>query len=558
MNYLDILKKIHLVKSKKLTFKDRVLLVILAIGIFLLIIFIFYVVVFSYSQKTIANFLPAEQTVAYLEFEDFSFQPKLQDDIVFNKEQFQQTLKSAFNIKEEADITSWARDRFGIALIKSDNSENTPVLFVQTGNRHKALNFFKELTLPDEELEKSDNSNSAIYSYSQGQSFNFTFIGPYVLIAKTPKPLETIQQIYLDNSAVLKSQTDYQKSFGNLPRQSWIRGYIDFQSLHTDNIAINNIIEPLKHVINHFALTIRKNPNGFHFNVFANLNKDLLSLNEDYGKKTRFAYKLTDYISSKDLALYIGGADLSQEWQNTLLTISNLNPAYGIILESIIRAQVTNVFGNEVSLRNDFYPLFEGEYALAISVKEDSLLDVSLILSSTDQDFAEVKLSKMMKGFKYLAAKFAPKLHTVTLPDGTISRELIADTSRTEETAEIYEGYDVHCIDVTNSSSGFCYTVTDELIIMTNNRSTAINTIDLTLSPEFTLSQHQPFRQTVSNLSRVSDEMTFIDIQKALPLASNHPYELLIKQFLEKLDAVSWVKHYFDDGVSTEGYLLIK
>jgi hypothetical protein len=72
------------------------------------------------------------------------------------------------------------------------------------------------------------------------------------------------------------------------------------------------------------------------------------------------------------------------------------------------------------------------------------------------------------------------------------------------------------------------------------------------------LSQHQPFRQTIGNLSKVSDEITFVDLQETLPVFNTNPYYQLAEKYLKPLSAVSWVKHYFDDGVSAEGYLLIK
>jgi hypothetical protein len=555
-----LLKKLHLMRSKKLTFKDKFLLGVIGLGAILLIVFIFYLIWFSYSQKSIAHFLPEDKTVAFIEFEDFTLPIKLENSETLNKEKLEAIFKKLFGIDFESTDINWDRSRFGAVLIENGNSNNIPVFFMQASNRRKTLHFFTELTLPEEELIKSGTTRLPIYSYPQSHSFNIAFIGPYAFIANSIPALEIIQEVYNGDLTALTNQKDYQKSLSNLPRQDWIRSYLNFQALNfKDSIAVNNIAEPLKHIINHITLTVRKNTTGFHFNTFVNLTPDLLSLEKSYRDRTRFAYKLTDYISSQDLALYIGGANLSQEWQNTLSTISNLNPAYGVILESIIRAQVTKVFGNEVSLRNDFYPLFEGEYAFAIGKEEiDGNVKMSLILSHSDQEFVETKLAKMMDGFKYLAAQFAPKLREVILPDGTISRELIADTSRLQETSETYEGYEVHCVEVVNTSSGFCYTATDELMVIANNRNTAIKTIDLTISPKYVLSQHQPFRQTISNLSKVSDEITFIDIQKSLPLIATKSYGMLAEPFLKEFDAVSWVKHYFDDGVSTEGYILIK
>jgi len=554
-----ILKKLHLLRSEKLTFKDKLLLGILGLGFVLLIIFIFYLIWFSFSQKSIAHFLPEDKTVAYIEFEDFALPLKLETSEAFNKEQLEKVFNRLFGVDFKTAGIDWDKGCFGATLIGSSNSNSVPVFFMETGSRRKTLNLFKQLALPEEELAKSGTTRLPIYSYPQSHSFSFAFVGPYTFVSNNLTPLKIIQEVYNGEIPALTGQKDYQKSLSSLPRQNWISGYLNFQSLNFgDSITASNIIEPLKHVINHVALSVRKNQTGFHFNTFVNLTPDLLSLREGLDK-TRFAYKLTDYISSKNLALYIGGANLSQEWQNTLDTISNLNPAYGVILESIIRAQITKVFGDQVSLRNDFYPLFEGEYALAVAKSEENdRTNVSLILSHSDQKFAETKLAKMMQGFKFLAAQFAPKLREVTLPDGTISRELVADTSKLQEITETYEGYNVHCVEVVNTSSGFCYTVTDELMVMANNLDTTTQTIDLTLSPKYVLSQHQPFRQTISNLSKVSDEITFIDIQKATPLITGKSYGMLFEPFLKEFEAVSWVKHYFDDGVSTEGYLLIK
>lgn len=554
---INLLKKIRNLKKKKLTTKDRLLMIVAAIGVVLFIFFVSYLVIYSISKRNIAHFLPANETVVYIEFENFDLQTKLQSSSELAKEMIQDSLKKLLNTENEESLTNWTSGKFGFALLKT-NATNSPIYFIQTSNRGKALKFFKQLALPEEEINKSGNPNASIYSYSQSQPFHFTFVGPHVFISMNKDSLKRIQDVYSGFTATLSEDEDYKKSFGNLPRNSWMRSYINFQALKFDRVEINNVIEPLKHIINHFAITVRQNPNGFHFNIFANLNKDVLSLQESLVDSARFAYDLTDFVSSKNLALYIGGANLSQEWQNTLSTISNLNPAYGIILESILNAKIGNIFGRDVSLRNDIYPLFEDEYALAIGNRKDGTKDVRLILSSSDQSFAETKLAKMMTGFKYLAAKFAPKIHKVTLPDGTESIELIPDNTKLEEAKETHEGYNIHCIDVQNSSTGFCYTVTEDLIIMTNNKEAVLNSIDMTLSPEFTLSQHQPFRQTISNLSKISDEITFLDVQESIPFIESNQYGLLAKPFLEKFSAVSWVKHYFEDGVSAEGYILIK
>lgn len=553
-----LLKKIQDLKKRKLTFKDRFLFFMLLIGGVLLIFLVLYLIWFTYSQKSIAHLLPAEKTVAFVEVEDLTMQPKLQNTVDTSKNQIEQSLKDYLQVESLEDVTKWAGERFGYALLEMEKKKNSPVIFMQVKSRRNALKFFETFLLPEEELVKEGNLRLPIYSYPQGQSFKFAFIGPFVFVSQDIEALKAIRGTFETETSSISENENYQKSVSNLPRNSWMQAYINFQKIYSADPAVSNVIEPLKFAIDHFALTVRKEQNGFHFNTFVNVNKNLLPLGKSYSDDTKFAYKLTDYIASEDIALYIGGANLSEEWINTLETISNLNPAYGVILESIIRAQATKVFGDQVDLRTDLYPLIEGEYALAIALGENDDLDLSLVLSHNDKSFVEAKTKKLMKGFRYLAAQFAPKLHVVTLPDGTESKELVADTSKLDETTEKHEGYEVHCMEVKGTNSGFCYTVTDELLIITNKYESILNSIDITLSPKNVLSQYQPFRQTIGNLSKVSDEVTFMDIQKMIPIFSNNPYGMLFGSFLDNFDSVSWVKHYFDDGVSAEGYLLIK
>ncbi len=116
----------------------------------------------------------------------------------------------------------------------------------------------------------------------------------------------------------------------------------------------------------------------------------------------------------------------------------------------------------------------------------------------------------------------------------------------------------VHCIEVTDTNYGLCYTATENLVILANRYETLKQSIDLSMKPEFVLSQDQPFRQTLGNLSHVSDEITFTNIQNALPLLLNSTYGPMLEPVLKPFEAATWVKRYFDDGVSAEGYLLIK
>ena len=528
---------------------EQFLLGLIALGGVALIGFVLYAVYMNLPQPSVATYLPADKTVMYAEINSLKFPTKMEANT--DQTQITQFLGQPFGLDLTPVFKSFADDGLAYAMVKDLALGNQPLLFIKAKSRRSALNYFKTLLLPNEELVKSVDKNP-IYSYAQGQPFAFRFVGGYAVIGKSPDALKLVEE---EGIKFLSDDENYQKSVGNLPRRSWIFGYVDFQNLtFSDNLAVNSIIEPLKNAIRHIAFTVRQDQEGFHFNTFVNLNKDLLSLKrgESEGK---FTYDLTNYLLEDGVGIYIGGANLEAEWINTLETISNLNPSYGVILEGLVRAQADAIFGGEVDLRNDLYPLFEGEYALAVGTGENGKT-VSLILSTDEREFAEKKLEKMAKGFKFLAAKFAPKVSVVTLPDGTESRELVPDSGKLETTEEEVDGYTVKCTEVTGTAAGFCYTVTDEVIVITNNKDRLLKTLNLKGAK--LLSQSASFRKTLANLSKVSDEVTYVNFDNLYKLAENNQYVQALQPLLSKLSAGSWVKHYFNDGVSTEGYILVK
>lgn len=545
---MHLLKKLHLKQVKKMSKLDQVLFGLIGLGSIALVVFVLNMVYVNWPQPSVATFLPAEKTVMYVEVNSLTLPTKLEagnDQI-----KLAESLGQPFGINLVPMLESFANDGIAYAMVK-DQGRNHPLLFIKTRTKHSTLKYFEGLTMPNELLTKTEDKNP-IYSYPQGQPFAFQFIKKYVVIAQSPDALALLDNL---NGQTLSEDENYLKSIGNLPRRSWILGYVDFQNLtFSENPAVNSIIEPLKHAIRHIALSVRKDQEGFHFNTFLNLNKDLLSLNRGESSG-RFTYELTSYIPEENVAMYIGGANLEAEWLNTLETISNLNPAYGVILEGMVRAQANEVFGAQVDLRNDIYPLFQGEYALSVGTGELGK-EISLILAHDDREFAEKKLEKMAQGFRFLAAKFAPKVVIVELPDGTESRELVPDTGKLESTEETVKGYIVNCVEVTGTSAGFCYTATDEIIVMTNSKARLLATIDLTDTT--LLSESVSFRKSIANLSKVSDEVTYINFDNFYRLAASNQYVQAFQPLLSKLEAGSWVKHYFTDGVSTEGYVLVK
>ena len=185
-------------------------------------------------------------------------------------------------------------------------------------------------------------------------------------------------------------------------------------------------------------------------------------------------------------------------------------------------------------------------------------MNVTLLLTHTDKTLVLEKLKKLREGFSLLAAQFTPQIKVVELPDGTISRELVANPDSLKEVQETYENYTIDCVEVTESVYGFCHAVSDDLLILSNHLKGIKKNIDAIEGKTSRLSELPSFRQGLSQLSNVSDEITFIDFKNVVELLKAHPFASLLIPYLEKLDGGTWIKHEFDDGVSSEGFVLIK
>ncbi len=560
MKKLAVLKSIQKLKKKhkKMGRVQRFLLGVVSLGVILILLFFLYTLYLFATAKDVAQVLPAEKTTAYVEINELNISPKLSQSSLTQADFLQSYLETFSGLNLEEAFVKWAGTPVGVAVIDTGNAQE-PVLFVRSKSRSAGVNFFKDLALEEEELIKEKRDGFSLFSFSESQPFSFTFVNNYMFASKSGEALKAIIDSQDTEDGRLIDKPEFRSSLGNLPRRPWLHGYVNVQniSLNTGNPA-KSLFEPLQWMADHIAISVRQDHNGFHFNNYMALNQEYLALKPGYREDTRFAYGLTEFIGSENVLAYVGGANLAAEWQNTLETISNLNPSYGVILEGLLRAQVSNVFGRDIDLRDDLYPLFEGEYALALKQNEDGSLGIKLIVGHDNDDFAEAKLDKLFNGFRLLAAQFAPKLEVFILPDGTESAELVADPDRFAETIEEYRNFEIPCLEGEGTTYGFCYLIMNDMIVMANSLDEVKEAIDLSFSPKNVLSQSQQFRKTLSNLSKVSDEITFIEFNHLEKAFEASPYNFFFKPFVEPFDAVTWVKHYFDDGVSTEGYLLLK
>lgn len=549
--------------KKSINKKTAVFLTFAGLSAFAVIFLIAWLYHSVAQKQSVLHFLPESETTAYVELENLSGPSGFRADLTSMEKALTSMAELHFGL-EMAPLKPYLSDGpMGVAFLHAEKTHH-PLLFFKPKNHKKTLNYLKSIALKDETLEVSEKEGQFFYRYPQSHSFSFAFMGPYLFMARSFEPLHLIHQVQQGRLPYLKKHTAYQKSLTHLPRNAWLNGYVHFSEFSFEQYpAYQPLFHPLKSLIDHLGITIRQRPWGLQFNTL--LSTSSLPLKNPGVPDNGFNYELASLIPPKTLGVYFGGSNLTAEWQNTLDSISQLNPAYGLILEGLIRAQVNRIFGTEVSLRNDLYPLFEEEYALtfhqpdpAESDSSSSSMGVALILRHTDADFTTVKLQKMMKGFEFLAAQFSPAVKTFTLPDNTEARELIADYTKINEVNEDYKGVPIKCLEVSESAYHFCYAVGSQFTMLSNRAYLIKQSIDLAENSSKSLAQSDEFKRTLNQLSKVNNEISYVHTDHLKKLLSPTRFGPWTHYLPESFHTIGWVKHYFDDGVSTEGMVLFK
>lgn len=555
----EVLTQLHILRKKQpeTPVSSGVMLVVAA-GL-LVAVLTFYGFLFSRYQSQIDEVLPAEKTLAYLSFEDLDLPPKLNGNPLFQISQLTSTLKTLTGFELPTPLPGFMKGPYGLAVLRVGERQDKTVLMTGIRSKRQAVKYFESLLMPGETLTKFKGTGKTIYAFPEGRPLAFAILNATLFIADSTEPLELLSATVKTDGSSLKDDPTYQKSASNLPRSGWGYAFIHFKALDLpEGEPISALLAPLQSMVNHVTFAIRKDHNGLLINQYLNLNDSLLSLNHTGEDRVKFTHDLSSLLHGETTGLYLGGANLAAEWQNTLETIAGLNPSYALILEAALRAQLEKIFGQNVDLRNDLYPLFEGEYAFGIGDLKDGNLAMKLLLTHKDREFVEIKMKKMMEGFRLLAAQFTPRIEVFTLPDGTETRELFADPESVKEATTEYGDADISCLEVEDSPYGFCYAVTENLLIMANKMSEVKTSLDLRASKGYSLSDNQSFRQPLSNLSKVNDEIGYFEGSTISDLFRSSPWTPFVQSALDPVESMTWVKHYFDDGMSLEGYILLK
>lgn len=554
-------------KIKKIAGTDtkRLGAALLATGILLLTL----AFVFTYLKSTLESFsriLPKESTIGFVEIN------------IGNKTELQnaQNILGKYEIYKPENITKSLRDilgidfanagfvggKIGIAFLKSDQNQAEVVVFIGTKDKGEALRFLDGLALKQkgDEFLCGKIENSEICHYTLSYNLNFAFIGDYLAIS----PLQTTLLRLAKTENYVSGDKKFIHIRNNLPQKSLVFTYVDIENLlsslfkNEDFIAQKgyelSALLPLLQIFEAHGMVLIASENNFAMQSYTNLNKENPNEAPFITFERKYKGNLTEYIEEKPIMLF-GGRNISNQLERISKLLSSEDDAKEILFDGLVKAQATKYLGENVSLENDIYPLLKGEYAFfAKGEKED--LEYKFIMELPNPEDDKGKIEVLIKKFMDINAVFEPEIVETKLPDGTVSKEIVATEEEIERIDTQYKNTNVTSLKLGEKNWGIHYAFFGNVVVFGTTKRTVLNSIDLYGDPELSFKESYLFDAVAKGIIKNCDEISVLDFDFILDKL-NFDKEKYGK-YIEPFAMIVSGKNFFDDGIAGTNYIIAK
>ena len=451
---------------------------------------------FWYTE-VMPGFLPAKNTIAFLEINVDSSSPEQQNLMLFDQNnqlfkvnQMIEIIDQNLSITER--IKPLIAGRIGVAVLNGsvDQSKLFPVLIIKYSDHKQLADFLlsSELNVGEEDLKEEKVEGAKLYHFDLGQNYLILEYSGYLFFAEDKEPLLSIIKARQGQTATLSKNADYQQIAQALPKQNLAFAYINLQK-GLDSLMQNHdwLAEKFPDLINFFPLIKSYKATGLSFNVKENrlTVKQISSIDREYLKGDYLQRFTKQYygdlqlmMPTKPLVLF-GGRDFKTEYQRLKEIYSKFSEQGEGIFKGIFEKQKDLFIGEALDFESDYLPLLSDEYLFALAGDPvDPVYVFMLKLQSPDADF--VRMEKIIDAYKPKIASLYPVKKEVELPDGTKGEEFVSDPSVINSTSAKHSGIDYKYLQVGDSKNefGLAYGLVGDTFVMSTNKNYFESIID--------------------------------------------------------------------------------
>jgi hypothetical protein len=512
--------------------------------------------------EPLAKMLPEEKTIILAELNsNFSHHQLtktfelLGQNESYKKERLIQFIENKFLINYELDIEPWIGRQVGIAFMKSEDESIEKVYFAEIFSEKNAIEYISEKASIEEYEENK------IYIKNDGK--NSTIIKDYIVFAENSEVLKYLIDFNNSDNANLYESRAYRRIDDNMPINKLVFLYVNFELISNEviseipimkNLGVNlEDLSPLIKLFESEGMSIVAMDDKFAVQGFLSMSKNDIEDSKYIGFKEKYSAELTNYISEDAIAFW-GGENFEYQTKRLLEALSRGEGDMISLFEKTLNNYTHKYFGPEISFSSDILPLFAHEFGVSIEeVNGKTTYKIILELYNPTED--SVKLHEIANNFAEIGMVFEPQVVETTLEDGTVAKEIVAVSEEIIKTESEYKNYTIYEMQIGLNDWSISYAVVDEMAVISTATDGIKSLIDIKENPKNSLKNSQTFSKLISPVLKNSDEISYFNMEKVMPLMFESQ-ELPI--FIELISKISSGKSYFEDGITSINYLLLR
>jgi len=474
----------------------------------------------------------------------------------FSRTGLEKYIETKLSMNFENDIKPWVGRSMGFTYINSNKSVDVinEYYFAEVLSHSNAEIFLKK------NKTKTEYKDYEIYTLQNG-SFA-TFVDDYLFVSFGKDALPELIDLK-ETSGSLYDSPKYRRIDDNLPINKVAFMYIDFSNI-TNNFLRKisyisesglslELVSPLVKLFDADGLAIIATDTNFVVQNFLSLNRAELKDSKYIVFDTKYQGDLLKYLSP-DALIFWGSQNLEYQVGRISEVLSGGNDGSDILFDNIIQTYTQKYFGLETNFKNDILPLLSDEFAFDLT-REKNKNVYTILVKLVDSEKNAATLQNLTDKFISVGGVLEPKIVEHTLIDGTQAREIIAVPEEITRTEETYKDYKIISIKVGSQQWGIYHAIVDDISILSNNLDSLKNKIDIIDGDKKGLTSTIIYENQIAPLLQNADEISFINLDKILPIFLNSRN---VPPLLNTLESLSSGTNYFDDGIVTINYLDIR
>ncbi|MFA7685363.1 MAG: DUF3352 domain-containing protein [Candidatus Gracilibacteria bacterium] len=516
----------------------------------------------AFKPASIAKIIPGENVIAVLEINS-NFEHSqiikgtelLKSHEEYSKENLLKYVENQFQISYTTDLKPWLGRSMGVVFLSSKKEEGSinKLYFAEIASQENARKFFSQGNKLSYEGHEVYALKAALYA---------VIIDDYVFVSSEEKDVYELVDAQKNRGNSLYASEKYRKIDDNLPINKVAFVYLDFEKINNGFIKNFPILSEKGLSIESFApffkifkaegFALIAMDNNFVIQSFLSLDAEKLENSQYITFKEKYHANLMNSVSTDTLAFW-GGVNLEYQLKRMVEVFSGGNEDAMSFINALVQNYVQKYFGQDINFRQDILPLLTGEYALAVEeIDKNNIYKVLLELANPEIDSAN--LQKIAEKFIQSGGIFNPSIVEHTLPDGTVSKEIIAVPEEVQKIDSTYKNIVIHGLKIGEREWGIYYAIVGNVAVIATHIDGVKSTIDIANGEKNSLESTAVFDYQIAPILENSDEVTYFNLRKLYPLLLD---ENSLNEYLKPIDSFSSGKNYFNDGIVTINYLHI-